>query len=177
MFLCLSMLLWVHTINAQVGGEFTLVDHTKKPFSLSDARGKVVIIFFGYTSCPDICPTELSNIARLLNALGDSASNVVPLFITLDPERDSPEKLAQYVPWFHPALIGLSGTVKQIRSLSKQYAVQFRLQKKAPDDLNYSLDHSTGLYLINKTGQLSQIIPYGLTLAHSLKSVKALLAH
>ncbi len=163
--------------NHPVGGDFSLTDHLNQPFHLSSAKGKVVILFFGYTYCPDICPTILSDIAQILNSLGKKADNVVPLFVSVDPERDSIDRLAEYVPWFHKSIIGLGGTPEQIRRITDAYHIQVKINKTSERDSNYSVDHSAGIYLIDQSGTLVQIIPYGLPLDHTIRAIKSYLKH
>jgi cytochrome c peroxidase len=104
-----------------VGGDFTLTDHHGKSFNLTQLRGKIVLIFFGYTHCPDVCPTELARMAQLLKQLGDDADKVQGLFISVDPERDTPAILSQYVPYFHTSLIGLTGSQDQVQAVADAY--------------------------------------------------------
>ena len=107
----------------EVGGPFDLIDHTGKPVTDADYRGEFLLIFFGYTYCPDICPTELQNIAIVLDELGEKAVSVRPLFITIDPERDTVEYISQYVGPFHPRMVGLTGTTEQIEKVAGLYRV------------------------------------------------------
>src|SRR6516162_9270048 len=115
---------------ALVGGPFTLTDHTGKRISDTEFRGKFLLVVFGFTFCPDVCPSELQLISAALDALGPRAARIVPLFVTIDPERDSPEQLATYVKSFHPRLIGLTGTPSEIAAVAKEYRVYVR---KVPD--------------------------------------------
>lgn len=158
----------------QIGGDFTLTDHHGKPVKLSDFKGKVVALVFGYTHCPDVCPTNLLTFAEALKQLGPQAEAVQVLFISVDPERDTPALLAQYVPVFNPTFIGLTTdpTVQGELSLVKQ---QYRIvSQKVPrgDDGQYLVDHSAGNYLIDKSGRAAVYEPHGQTaaqLAHDLK--------
>src|SRR5512137_3000167 len=103
--------------------QFSLRDHNGQRRTLADFSGKVVVIFFGYTSCPDICPTMLSRLAGVMTALGPQSDKVQVLFVTLDPERDSGERLKTFVPWFHPSFIGLRGDAAQTRAVSEEFRV------------------------------------------------------
>ena len=158
----------------QIGGDFTLMDHHGKPVKLSDFKGKVVGLVFGYTHCPDVCPTNLLTFAEALKQLGPQAEAVQVLFISVDPERDTPALLAQYVPVFNPTFIGLTtdATNQGALSLVKQ---QYRIvSQKVPrgDDGHYLVDHSAGNYLIDKNGHAAVYEPHGQTaaqLAHDLK--------
>lgn len=159
-----------------IGGDFTLTDHNKKRFELEQLRGKLVMLFFGYTSCPDICPTELATMAKLLKQLGndsDIASNKVSaLFITVDPERDTVEKLKEYVPYFSPHLIGLTGTKDEIAKVTKAYRVQSKIHSRKENSDYYLVDHSANLYVIDEQGKLIHLIPFGLPAEHILQVLK-----
>jgi cytochrome oxidase Cu insertion factor (SCO1/SenC/PrrC family) len=117
-----------------VGGSFALIDHTGKPRTEADFRGKFLLIYFGFTHCPDICPTDLQAISLALeDQLDKAGEEVQPLFITVDPERDIPQLLADYVPLFHPRLIGLSGDVTEIRQVARAYKVYYaKVRRTAP---------------------------------------------
>lgn len=156
-----------------MGGDFTLTDHNGERFELEQHRGKVVTIFFGYTYCPDICPTELSTMARLLKQLGDDRDKVSALFVSVDPERDTPEKLKTYVPFFSPDLIGLTGSKKDIDKVTKAYKVQTKIHSKKENSDYYLVDHSANLYVINGQGKLSHLIPFGLPSDHILQVLKS----
>lgn len=133
---------------------FTLRDGEGHDVSLGDFRGRVVLMFFGFTRCPDVCPTELYRLSQLMKALGDDASAVQVLFISLDPERDSPAMLRDYAAAFHPGFIGLTGTRQQIDALAASFYVAH--VKAGPDD-NYTIDHSAITYLIDPQGRLRLI--------------------
>ena len=138
---------------ALIGGPFSLTDHTGKAVTEADFKGRKTLVFFGFTSCPDICPSGLQVMAAALDKLGSKASSLVPLFITVDPERDTAEKLALYVKSFHPSLIGLTGTEEQVKGVAKAYRVYF---KKVPDEKTpgaYSVDHSAFFYLMDEKGK------------------------
>ncbi len=158
------------------GGDFTLTDQDGQPFTLSSQRGKLVLIFFGYTYCPDICPTELATLSRLLHDLDQDADRVTSLFITVDPERDTPQKLRQYVPFYHPRLIGLSGSREAIDKVTTAYHVQYRIHPHKTSDRHYLVDHSASLYVVNPDGVLDQIIPFGLPYEHVENLVRHKLA-
>jgi len=131
--------------------DFQLIDTHRVERSMRDYRGLVVIVYFGYTHCPDLCPTELLKLSQVLQRLGAAASQVRVLFISLDPERDSPELLARYVAAFDPALIGLTGSAAQINAAAARFAVQFA---KVPQGEDYTIDHSTGAYVLDRSGRL-----------------------
>jgi cytochrome oxidase Cu insertion factor (SCO1/SenC/PrrC family) len=144
-----------------IGGPFALIDHTGKPRTDEDFRGKLLLIYFGYSSCPDVCPTDLQQIGLAVDGLGAGAEAVQPLFITLDPERDTSEHLADYVPLFHPRLIGLTGSAEQIRRVALAYKVYYA--KYPPDSPDYVIDHSAFIYLVDKAGKYVGFFPPGTT--------------
>jgi protein SCO1/2 len=137
---------------ALVGGPFTLTDHTGKRVSDTDFRGRFMLVTFGFTFCPDVCPSELQLIAAALDRLGDKAQRIVPLFITVDPERDTPSQLAVYVTSFYPRLVGLTGSASEIAATAQAYRVYVR---KAPDPKStagYTMEHSALMYLMGPDG-------------------------
>lgn len=137
---------------AGLGGDFTLTGENG-PVSLHDFRGKVVIVSYGYTSCPDVCPLTLSNITSTLKQLTpEERAQVQPLFITLDPERDTPKRVGEYASHFYPSIIGLSGTPEQIAKVAKQYLVVYRKVPMEDSALGYALDHSARMYLLDRDG-------------------------
>lgn len=153
-----------HTVvvsgKALVGGPFSLVDQTGKRVTDQDFRGKEMLVFFGFTNCPDICPAGLQVMSAALEKLGKRADDIVPLFITLDPERDTPQKMAEYVKNFSPRLVGLTGSASDIAAAAKAYRVFYQ---KVPDEKNpnnYSVDHSAIFYLMGKDGSLLAPIPH-----------------
>ena len=160
----------------QIGGDFELTDHHGKSFDLKQLRGKVSLLFFGYTHCPDVCPTELARMARLLKKLDTESSNVQGLFVSVDPKRDTPERLSQYVPYFHPELIGLTGTEAEVKTVTDAYKVHSSVQQTKGKDLQYLVDHSANLFIIDGKGKLAQIIPFGFPQAHIVEAVKRSLA-
>ena len=156
-----------------VGGNFKLTDHHGKGFELSQLRGKIVMLFFGYTHCPDVCPTELASLARLLKQLDPAdADKVQGLFVSVDPSRDTPEILSQYVPYFHTDLIGLTGSDEAVNKVMDSYRVKRIVQKNKRTDDNYFVDHSANLFIIDETGKLAQIVPFGFPEAHILDIIK-----
>jgi cytochrome oxidase Cu insertion factor (SCO1/SenC/PrrC family) len=137
---------------ALIGGPFTLTDHTGKRVTDRDFRGRTLLVMFGFTFCPDVCPSELQVISAALDKLGPQAKDVVPLFISVDPERDTTSQLAMYVKSFHPRLIGLTGTPEEIDAVTKAYRVYF---KKVPDPKStagYTVDHSALIYVMGPDG-------------------------
>ncbi len=160
----------------EIGGDFTLLDHNSHIFELKQLRGKVALLFFGYTHCPDICPTELAGIAQLLHALGPDRDQVQGLFVSVDPLRDSPEQLKAYVEYFSPDLIGLSGSEQQLRVIKEAYHVQSSIYREKDSESPYTVDHTANLYVIDQQGKLASIVPYGFPIGHVLKIVEGLLS-
>lgn len=143
-----------------VGGPFELTDHTGKKTTDADFRGKLMLVYFGYTYCPDICPADLLQISLALDKLGPAGAEVQPLFISVDPERDTPAVLAQYVASFHPRLIGLTGTPEQIRAVAEEYKVYYA-KYTPPDGGVYLIDHSGFTYLMDRAGNYLGFFPPG----------------
>lgn len=144
-----------------VGGDFRLTDHDGKPWSSEQAHGQVVVLAFGYTFCPDICPTALATVAAAMTELGEDAARVQPVFVSLDPERDTPERLRSYVEWFHPRMIGLTGTAAELESVADRYRARYRFIREAGANY-YTLDHSASLYVLDQQGRLARMLPHGL---------------
>jgi protein SCO1/2 len=137
-----------------IGGPFSLVDQTGKRVTDEDYRGKYMLVFFGYTSCPDICPAGLQVMTAALKKLGHRGDDIVPIFITVDPEQDTPQKLAAYVENFSPRLIGLTGSPSDIAAVAKAYRVFYQKAPDQNDPTHYSIDHSSIFYLMGKDGTL-----------------------
>lgn len=137
---------------ALVGGPFSLVDHTGKAVTEKDFLGKKMLVFFGFTSCPDVCPTGLQAMSAALESLGSKADGLTPVFITVDPERDTPEKLAEYVKSFHPRLVGLTGAPDAVAAAAKAYRVYAKKVPTEGQPGSYSIDHSAVIYLMDEQG-------------------------
>jgi cytochrome oxidase Cu insertion factor (SCO1/SenC/PrrC family) len=140
-----------------VGGPFMLTDHTGKPRSDTEFRGKLMIVYFGYTYCPDVCPTDLMAITQALDALGSAAGEVQPIFITFDPERDT-KVLAAYVAAFHRSFIGLTGSPDEIRKVANSYKA-FYAKVPAERGGDYSIDHTGIIYLMGRNGEYLGFMP------------------
>ncbi|MCW8905165.1 MULTISPECIES: SCO family protein [Sedimenticola] len=168
-----SLFTTIQASTSSIGGDFTLINHEGKTFHLQQLRGKVVLLFFGYTYCPDICPTELAGVSRVLDGLGTDADRVQGVFVSLDPERDTPRVLKDYLGYFNQQLIGLTGSDDAIRQVAIRY--QVRYQKHSLSNGSYSLDHSANLYIIDQDGQLFSVVPYGLPPEHVQRVVRSLL--
>ncbi|MDP2132276.1 MAG: SCO family protein [Sulfuritalea sp.] len=185
LFFCLALLLagcsepkrFVATDLSMVdwGQDFSLTDHHGKNVRLADFRGKAVVLFFGYTQCPDVCPTTLSALRDPMALLGDDAKRVQVLFVTVDPARDTPQLLAQYVPAFHPGFLGLYGDEKTIAAVAKDFKVFYAKQPGKTAD-TYSIDHSTGSYAFDPQGKLRLLLRHGEAPANVAADLKLLLA-
>ncbi len=147
---------------APVGGPFELTDQTGHRRTDADFRGKLVVLYFGYTYCPDVCPTELQSISLALDKLGAAAEAVQPVFITVDPERDTPARLAEFVASFHPRLIALTGSLSDIKKTALAYRTFFA-QNDATAPGEYSVDHTGFIYLIGKDGHYLGFLPPGVS--------------
>lgn len=145
---------------ADFGRDFELIDHNGTMRHLADFRGKVVVMFFGFTHCPDVCPTTLAEFNSALKKLGDASNRVQVLFVTVDPERDTPEVLRAYVTAFNSDFLGLTGTPDQIAEVAREFKIVYR---KAPgsNPENYSVDHSAGTYILDEQGRLRLFASYG----------------
>jgi protein SCO1/2 len=153
---------------------FSLTDHTGKPRTLADYKGKVAIVFFGYTQCPDVCPTTMAEMASVMQKLGPQADQVQVLFITLDPERDTPQLLASYVPAFDKRFVGLYGTPEQTAKTAKDFKVFYsKVPGKEPG--SYTIDHMAGSYVFDKDGRLRLFLRHGVTADSIVHDVRQLL--
>lgn len=156
------------------GKDFRLTDHNGRQRMLSDFKGKVVVIFFGYTHCPEACPNTMVELARAMKQLGSDAGKVQVLFISLDPERDTQALLAQYVPAFHPKFIGLYGTTQQVIETAKEFKVFYnRVAGGSPS--SYTIDHSLGAFIYDRTGKLRLLAGYGTGADAFVHDIKLLL--
>ncbi|MDB5401280.1 MAG: hypothetical protein QOD93_6786 [Acetobacteraceae bacterium] len=135
-----------------IGGPFTLEDGGGKPVTDRDFRGKYMLVYFGYTFCPDVCPTTLTAVADAMDKLGPAASRVQPLFITVDPKRDTPAVVKQYAAAFGPNIQGLTGTPEEIAQVAKEYRVYYAEHRTGSGPNDYSMDHSSVLYLMSPDG-------------------------
>jgi protein SCO1/2 len=138
---------------AQIGGPFSLLDHTGRQVTEKDFRGRHMLVFFGFTFCPDVCPAGLQVMAEALDRIGAKAERVTPLFITIDPERDTPGRLAQYVQSFHPRLVGLTGTPDEIRAVASVYRVFHKKVRDEKSSAEYTMEHTSIIYLMDPAGE------------------------
>ena len=152
---------------------FRLTDHNGQIRTLNDFRGKVVVLFFGYTHCPDVCPTTLADLAQVMGKLGRDAERVQVLFVTIDPERDTQALLAQYVPAFYPEFLGLYGDSKATAQVAGTFHIIYQKQSASA---GYNIDHSAGSYLIDTTGQVRLLSPYAQRVDFLEQDIRLLLA-
>jgi len=135
-----------------IGGPFTLENGTGKLVTDRDFRGKFMLVYFGYTYCPDVCPTTLNAVAAALDKLGPKAKDLTPVFITVDPQRDTPQVIRQYAAAFSPAIVGLTGTPGEIANVAREYRVYYAKHVTGPGPNDYSMDHSSILYFMGRDG-------------------------
>ncbi len=157
------------------GKDFALTDHNGTPRRLADFRGRAVMIFFGYTQCPDVCPTTMGNMRELMVKLGPEAERVQVLFVTVDPERDTPQLLAQYVPAFHPAFLGLYGDAAATAATAREFKIFYNKQPGNTAS-TYTVDHTAGSYLFDPRGRLRLHVRHGETPERMAQDIKRLLA-
>ena len=143
-----------------VGGPFELIDHSGRTRTEQDFRGRLMLVYFGFTYCPDVCPTDLQAIGLAVDKLGADSANVQPLFVTVDPERDTPAHLAEYVKLFHPRLIGLTGSAEAIRKAADAYKVYYA-RVDLNKDAGYTVDHTAFIYLMDRDGNYLGFFPPG----------------
>ncbi len=146
--------------STRIGGPFTLIDHGGRRVTDEDYRGSILLLFFGYTFCPDACPTTMQNVSDALDVMGPAAA-VQPLFISVDPDRDTPDVLAAYVRHFHPKIVALTGSLDQVQAIARAYRVRFNkvvIEGAAPGD--YLIDHAAGIYVVDPDGTFFQYFPY-----------------
>lgn len=156
------------------GGDFTLHDGDKN-ISLSDYDGKVRFIFFGYTSCPDICPTALSFVSASLKQLtAEELAQVQVFFVSVDPERDTAEKLRDYTKYFHPKILGITGTKAEIDKVVKQYSAAYR-KVESDSAMGYLVDHSASVYVVGQKGKIVDMLPHGLPVEAITKTIRDLI--
>ena len=162
---------------ANFGRDFSLTDTSGKPRRLADFRGMAVVVFFGFTQCPDVCPTAMATLAEAVRKLGADAWQVQGVFITIDPERDTPELLARYVPAFHPSFVALYGDAAATERVAKEFKVVYRKVPGSTSD-SYTMDHSAGMFVFDPQGRLRLYVSHGQgadALAHDLRELLRML--
>jgi protein SCO1/2 len=160
---------------ADWGKDFALTDHNGKPRRLADFKGKAVVLFFGYTQCPDVCPTNMVAMKDTMKLLGGDAARVQVLFATLDPARDTPQLLAQYVPWFDPSFLGLWGDEQTVAATAREFKV-FYAKQPGSEPGSYSIDHTASSYVFDPEGRLRLVVRHGETSEHVAADLRELLA-
>lgn len=185
LLLCLAALLAgcsepSHFVSADIssvdwGKDFSLTDHNGQPRHVADFRGKAIVLFFGYTQCPDVCPTTLANMRATMELLGEDAKRVQVLFATVDPARDTPELLSHYVPAFYPSFLGLYADDKGIAAVAKDFKVFYAKQPGSTPD-SYTIDHTAGSYVFDPRGRLRLLIRHGEAPANIAADLRQLLA-
>ena len=156
------------------GTDFRLLDHTGKPRTLADFRGKAVVMFFGFTHCPDVCPTTLSDMRQVMQKLGPDAARLQVLFVTVDPMRDTPELLAKYVPTFHPDFLGLYGDAAAIAKVTKDFKIVNQVQEgRTPE--SYTIAHTAASLVFDPQGRLRLFIAYGAEVDKITSDIKQLI--
>lgn len=164
----------VDITGANYARDFRLTDFDGRTRTLADFRGKIVVVFFGFTQCPDVCPTTLSDMAEVKKRLGADGDKLQVIFVTLDPERDTPQVLAQYVPGFDPSFVGLYGTREQTAVTAKDFKV-FYQKVPGKTETSYTLDHTAGSYVFDREGRLRLFLRHGGGVEPIVADLKALL--
>jgi protein SCO1/2 len=159
-----------------IGGDFTLTDHNGQRFELSSLRGKVVMIFFGYTSCPDACPTTMSKLASVYSRLGKDAKRVKMLYISVDPERDTPDVLKSDLGYFQVDALGLTGTKAEIDKVVALYGATYEIIPIPQSEAKYTVGHSTTLYALDASGRTRLLFDYDATVDQIVSGLKTILA-
>ena len=156
------------------GGDFRLTDHNGKPRTLADFRGKVVVMFFGYTQCPDVCPTTLSDMRQVMQKLGKDSDRLQILFVTVDPKRDTQELLSKYVPAFHPDFLGLFGDEAAINSVARDFKIVHQIQEgRTPE--SYTVAHTAASLVFDPQGRLRLFVSYGMEVDKITADIKLLM--
>jgi len=161
--------------SAEPAPDFTLMS-ADGPVSLSDFRGKVVLLYFGYTFCPDVCPTTLFEVQRAMELLGEDADQVQLIMVSVDPLRDTPERLKEYVQYFHPSFIGVTGSEEEIAQVATQYGIYYQKHEGTPAT-GYLVDHTATITVVDKEGYVKLIFPYGTPAEDMAADLKYLIEH
>jgi protein SCO1/2 len=160
---------------AAIGGPFSLVDQHGRTVTDADFRGKYLLVYFGFTFCPDVCPTALTRTSEALTLVGDKAENFVPILITVDPERDTTETLREYTTFFHPRLVALTGTAEQIAAVAKAYRVYYaKVEEQGAAAGSYLMDHTAITYLMGRDGSFLRHFSHGISAERMAESLAAL---
>lgn len=157
---------------ADIGGSFTLTDQNNQQVSDSQFRGKYMLVFFGFTSCPSICPVGMATLTQAMEQLGGDASKVQPIFISVDPEQDTPQRVKEFIENFHPSIVGLTGTPEQIKAVESAYKVYAAKSEDKNMPGGYNVDHSGFIYLMDKQGEYLAHFNYQDSAADIVKTVR-----
>jgi protein SCO1/2 len=157
----------------KLGGDFSLTDHDEQPFQLQSQRGKVVLLYFGYTSCTEACPTMLTKVARTYRTLGAEKEKVQLLLVSVDPQRDTPAVLKKYLAYYNVNAIGLTGTKEAIDKVVQQYGARYEIEK-SDSALGYHVSHTTDLYLLDQRGKVRRLFKHNEKMETMTKEIKAL---
>lgn len=165
----------IHEAYKCLGGDFVL-QSVKGPVSLADYRGKTVVLYFGYASCPDVCPTSLGLLSLALRKLTpEELEKLQVMFISVDPERDTVDKLKTYAEAFHPNIIGITGSAKEIAAVARRYGVMYAKVEMPDSALGYSVDHSSRYYVVGKDGAVKKFIEHGTSPEEIVKSLRSVM--
>jgi protein SCO1 len=164
----------VDVTGAEFAREFSLTDHAGARRTLADYRGKLVVVFFGFTLCPDVCPTTLSDMAEVKKRLGKDGDTVQVIFITVDPERDTPQLLAQYVPGFDPTFVGLRGSPEETAAVAKEFKV-FYQKVPGKTETSYTIDHTAGSYVFDRDGKIRLFVRHATDVDSIVADLKRLI--
>lgn len=162
---------------AAIGGAFTLNDTNGTAFSDTNLKGHFSLIYFGFTHCPDICPTSLLNITHALEQLGAQGDDIMPVFVTLDPERDTQQVLHEYISHFHPRMVGLTGTAEQTKQIADAYKVYYSKTSLENSALSYTINHTGYIYLMDKNGEYLAHFAHDISDQALAQKISALIAH
>jgi len=178
LLLAIGGFLWRGASNDRpsIGGPFTLESGAGKMVTAGDFRGKYMLVYFGYTFCPDICPTALSAMTTALETLGPKTKDLAPVFITVDPRRDTPQVILRYTAALSPKLIGLTGTPDEIAKVAREYRVYYSKHATGPGPDDYSMDHSSIIYLMGPDGRFIAPIPAGQSPAEMAADIRRLMS-
>ena len=160
---------------AAIGGPFTLVDARGQTVTDRNFHGKWMLVYFGYTFCPDVCPTTLTNIAQALVQLRSHATDLLPVFITIDPQRDTPKVMGDYVKAFDPRIVGLTGSKAQIAKVAQEYHVYYAKQANSGSGDDYLVDHSSFVYLMSPQGKFAKVMPGSLSAGEMADAIRPFL--
>jgi len=161
------------TANQSIGGPFAMTDHRGRPFTDADLRGKPSMIFFGFTACPDVCPTTLADLSDWLDALGPAGNDIAAVFVSVDPERDDVKSMANYLGSFDSRIIGLTGTPEQLARFAKAYRIYYR--KVPVEGGEYTMDHTAGVYLLDRDLRFAGLLDFHMEQATALEKIRRLL--